>query len=295
MRIIAIVVTHNRSKLLNRCLNALKNQSLKPDSILVVNNGSTDNTEEIIHKHNVHHLKQSNLGSAGGWHAGIDFCIKKNFEACWLMDDDGYPDINALKNLKENLHSTDSCISSCVLKEDSKTEFVFPVPKLNTFHNPILFAFKRKYLNIDEIKRAGITDYNFAHLFNGSLILSESIKTIGNVNKDYFIMGDEVDYFYRLRKVGNVRTIFKAMHFHPDVSKRKYSDIKIYYLIKNTIINHNKYFDQKILRNISMIIILLLRVFKRNGKLYLFKLIFNKKLLLLKATYLGFRGKLGTD
>ena len=41
------------------------------------------------------------------------------------MDDDGYPDINALKNLKENLHSTDSCISSCVLKEDSKTEFVF--------------------------------------------------------------------------------------------------------------------------------------------------------------------------
>ena len=48
------------------------------------------------------------------------------------------------------------------------------------------------------------------------------------------------------------------MHFHPDVSKEKYSDIKIYYLIKNTIINHNKYFDQKILRNISMIIILLL-------------------------------------
>ena len=39
------------------------------------------------------------------------------------MDDDGYPDINALKNLKENLQHR-FCISS-VLKEDSKTEFVF--------------------------------------------------------------------------------------------------------------------------------------------------------------------------
>ena len=40
------------------------------------------------------------------------------------------------------------------------------------------------------------------------------------------------------------------MHFHPDVSKRKYSDIKIYYLIKNTIINHNKYLIKNIKKHI---------------------------------------------
>ena len=295
MKILAVIVTHNRATLLNRCLDALKSQSLRPNTILVVNNGSTDNTDEVIKKHNIVEIKQANLGSAGGWYSGIKFCIENGFDACWLMDDDGYPEKNALRNLKNNLLSTDSCLSSCVLKEELKSDFVFPLPKLNSSNNPVLFSFKRKYLSFDEINFLDSSYYNFAHLFNGSLIKADVIRNIGNVNKDYFIMGDEVDYFYRLRSEGNVRTIFSAKHFHPDVSNRKYSEIKIYYLIRNTIINHNKYFDQKLLRNICLLIIVLIRVMKRNGFLFFLRIIFNKNNLILKATYNGFRGRLGID
>ena len=34
-------------------------------------------------------------------------------------------------------------------------------------------------------------------IFNGTLIAVNSINKIGNVNKDYFIYGEEVDYFHR--------------------------------------------------------------------------------------------------
>ena len=34
------------------------------------------------------------------------------------------------------------------------------------------------------------------------------------------MFGDEVDYFFRLRKVGKVRSLITSYHYHPDVSKR---------------------------------------------------------------------------
>ncbi|NJO25235.1 MAG: glycosyltransferase [Bacteroidia bacterium] len=37
-----------RQALLSECITALRNQSRKPDAILVVNNGSTDNTEQWL-------------------------------------------------------------------------------------------------------------------------------------------------------------------------------------------------------------------------------------------------------
>ena len=47
-KVIAVVVTYNRLEMLKDCINALKEQSRKPDGILVVNNGSTDDTGEWI-------------------------------------------------------------------------------------------------------------------------------------------------------------------------------------------------------------------------------------------------------
>ena len=45
---IAVVVSHNRLDLLIECINALRAQTHKLDGILVVNNGSTDNTEQWL-------------------------------------------------------------------------------------------------------------------------------------------------------------------------------------------------------------------------------------------------------
>lgn len=295
MRILAVVVTHNRSSLLDRCLTYINNQILKPTKILVINNGSTDNTSEIIRKHDALEFFQENIGSAGGWYAGIDFCMKNDFDACWLMDDDGYPDKGALKILSEQINESDACVSSCVLKESKSSEFVFPLPRLNSRDYPVLFSLKRKYYRVQDIKKMGYSDYNFVHLFNGALIPSSSIKLIGNITKEYFIMGDEVDYFFRLKSVGNVRTILGAKHYHPDVSKRKYTEIKIYYLLKNTIINHIKYFDLTFLRNISLFLVLFIRIIKRNGIVFLLRLLLSKPQIISKAISRGFNMKLGSD
>ena len=102
MKVLTVVVTHNRSKLLDRCLDAINKQSDPTQDLLVINNGSTDDTEELLTKKNIWFITQENVGSAGGWHSGIKIGLEKGYDACWLMDDDGYPHEQALKNLKLN-------------------------------------------------------------------------------------------------------------------------------------------------------------------------------------------------
>ena len=63
MKILAAIITHNRCELLRRCVNALNEQSLKLEKILVINNSSTDGTESFLLKNKIDHINQ-NEGSA---------------------------------------------------------------------------------------------------------------------------------------------------------------------------------------------------------------------------------------
>lgn len=48
MKISVIVTAYNIEKYIERCLNSILIQSLDDIEVIVVNDGSTDNTEEII-------------------------------------------------------------------------------------------------------------------------------------------------------------------------------------------------------------------------------------------------------
>ncbi len=297
MKILAAIITYNRSKLLMRCLYNVENQSRKPDEVLVVNNGSTDDTVKLLNEKKINFISQNNLGSAGGWFTALEYSIKNNYDYCWLMDDDGYPKYNALKILELSLNNNISCISSAVVEENLKNNFVFPLPILSNKGMPVIFALKRKIYNLKNFELLHKNNlYPYAHLFNGSLISINAIKKIGNVNKEYFIYGDELDLFYRLRNIGFVYTNINALHFHPNVKNAKLNEVKIYYFIKNTIIINKKFLDHPMLRSLLTVVIILFRVGKRNGLIYLLKLLLGfRKLIFYKAIYRGYKKKIGKD
>ena len=101
-KVIAIVVTYNRRSLLSQCITALQNQTRKLDKILVINNGSTDDTEQWLQQQDVEFITQENLGSAGGFYTGIKKAFNSGYSWMWMMDDDGYPKEDALEKLLED-------------------------------------------------------------------------------------------------------------------------------------------------------------------------------------------------
>ena len=275
-KVLTIIVTYNRVNLLNKCIRAVQNQTYKYNELLVINNSSPDNTAEYLSEENINFVTQPNSGSAGGWNRGMEEGWKGNFDMVWMMDDDGFPDENALQNLMPYINdsSNNIAVSSLVVKEDKRDELVFPLPKLNSSGFPILFSFKRKYNLINELRH--IITYPYIHPFNGTLIDLKKSKEIGNIDTTYFMFGDETDYFYRLKKMGIVSTVLEALHYHPDVSKRKVEKKKVFYFLRNTIIINHLYLDQPFLRNFFTIAVTLSRIKNQDGFFSIFSYLFGK-------------------
>jgi rhamnopyranosyl-N-acetylglucosaminyl-diphospho-decaprenol beta-1,3/1,4-galactofuranosyltransferase len=297
IQILAVVVTHNRRMLLSRCLDNLLAQTRQPDQILVVNNASSDGTAEMLEQRGIPFITQENLGSAGGWHRGIQHAMDNRFDAVWLMDDDGFPDVDALGVLEASLLPDIACAASIVVREDIPTDFVFDLPVLNMSDLPVIWGRTRKLGTMSELRVAapGGT-YPFAHFFNGALISMTAVREVGNVDCNFFMSGDELDYQYRLRKAGKVISVLDAIHYHPDQSQRPYTPAKVYYFVKNSLVLNTRYFNAVWIRHALTIAVVIVRTASRNS-------IFGALSLLLGANapmfYLaiirGLRGKLGKD
>jgi rhamnopyranosyl-N-acetylglucosaminyl-diphospho-decaprenol beta-1,3/1,4-galactofuranosyltransferase len=266
MRILAAIVTYNREALLERCIDHVRAQTRPPEGLIVINNSSTDGTVEMLKRKQVDYVTQPNVGSAGGWKRSIEEAMAGGWDAVWLMDDDGYPDPQALGRLEETLAPEISCVSSVVLCEHDPGRFVFPFPVLGRDGLPVVVARRRKIRRLDELRGvAGGETYPFAHLFNGALVPTDVARRIGNVNSDFFLMGDEVDYFMRLRREGAVLSRLDAHHLHPDVSRRPLDAAKFYYYVKNTIILNRRYFNRPVTRHFMAVAAALARTARRNS------------------------------
>ena len=105
MRVTAVVVTYNRLKLLKECIEALLAQTYPEMDILVVNNNSTDGTQEYLDELTGKNKKVKNLslpeniGGSGGFYEGMKCAIKDNPDWLWIMDDDTIPEKDCVMQL----------------------------------------------------------------------------------------------------------------------------------------------------------------------------------------------------
>jgi len=99
-RILAAIVTYNRIELLRRSVGALRLQTLRPACVLIVDNSSTDGTQDWLGKQaDLTVIRQANSGSAGGFNRAARHCVEEGFDWLWMMDDDTIPRPDALERL----------------------------------------------------------------------------------------------------------------------------------------------------------------------------------------------------
>jgi glycosyltransferase involved in cell wall biosynthesis len=91
MKISVIIPTWNRSSYLARALESVYAQSISPHEVIVVDDGSTDDTREIIKQHfkDVRYLYQENRGVSSARNTGIraaggDWIALLDSDDCWL-------------------------------------------------------------------------------------------------------------------------------------------------------------------------------------------------------------------
>ena len=203
-RVFAVVVTHDRPALLNRCVQALANQNTPPAQILIVDNGSDP---AVAHRADARILRLgSNLGPAAGYAAGIRAALAAGADHVWLMDDDAVPQTqDCLARLLRTQAIADSALT-CPLVRDiaDARRLAFPIRQRG-----------RTRFAVADLEPGSVID-GFAHLFNGALISAAAFARIGMPNAELFMRGDEVDFLLRARRAGLRIVTDKAAGFlHP--------------------------------------------------------------------------------
>src|SRR5262245_13873298 len=104
----AVIVTYNRKDKLVKVLDHVLAQTRRPDWVIVVDNASTDGTDALLDEYSadgrIHVLRlPENTGGAGGFSAGMARGYELGADFVWIMDDDCYPNGDALEELLNGL------------------------------------------------------------------------------------------------------------------------------------------------------------------------------------------------
>jgi len=117
MKTSVVVVTYNRLELLKECVDALLDQTVALQHIIIINNASTDGTvsylNEVKNKDINNRIiiinSKKNLGGAAGFNLGMKVFVEKtNDDFVWIMDDDTIPtkeSYEALFNASKKLNN----------------------------------------------------------------------------------------------------------------------------------------------------------------------------------------------
>lgn len=124
-----IIPVYNTEKYLKKCLDSVLNQTFKDYEVIVVNDGSLDNSQSIIDKYNFKSYKKKNGGLSDARNYGV---LKANGEYILFLDSDDYYAPNLLETLNNNLNDVDIIRFQAVRVSGDKTFDYLNTESFNT-------------------------------------------------------------------------------------------------------------------------------------------------------------------
>lgn len=201
MKKISIVIpTYNSEKTLKRCINSILNQSYKNIEIIIIDDGSTDQTEEVIISNyssleNLIFIKQSNSGVSSARNRGIE-CATGDY--VFFIDSDDTIDQYVLQNLISNINNSSLMgVSHALCKSGKKY--------INLYE-------KESYLKnelIEEILKGNIMGTVWGYLFKSDLIKKCKFDTNTMYLEDTLFL---IDYIQK-SKIENI-TYIKGENYY---------------------------------------------------------------------------------
>lgn len=210
-----IVPVYNVKEYLEKCLNSLVNQSLNDLEIICVNDGSTDNSLEILEKYakdfpQIKILNQKNAGLSAARNAGIKAATGKYIG---FVDSDDWVDTDFFEKLYKSAERNDADIAAAgIIKVKGKKQNSIVsydeekvisyiqdkikccnVPKYCYVWNKIYKSSKLKEFNVDFFEGANFEDVRF------------TIRALYYLEK--FVTVPDTFYYYLKRKGSIVKTL----------------------------------------------------------------------------------------
>ena len=203
----AVLVTYNRRELLGQALDRLGAQTRPADAVLVVDNASTDGTDELLRgRRDVEVLRLAeNGGGAGGFARGLEHARAAGHDWYWLMDDDTFPEPTCLAELLDGAAKAParpSLMTSVVRWKDGRVHPMNrPWPKLGS-RAAYVAALERGLLPVGSAS------------FVSTMVHREAIDEHGVPHAHFFIWHDDSEYTRRVLRTGSGYLAPRSLALH---------------------------------------------------------------------------------
>lgn len=170
MKLSVIVPVYNTENYLDKCLKSILNQSYQNIEVIIINDGSTDNSEEIINNYKEQYpdkiisINEENHGQAYSRNKGLEIASGKLIS---FVDSDDYIEPDMFKKMIDVLESENSDMVICDMyyEKNSKKEKVSGTDFENIYESIVSVCnkiFKKTIINNQKfIENMWYEDYNF--------------------------------------------------------------------------------------------------------------------------------------
>lgn len=252
-----IVPVYNTSKYLKRCIDSLLKQSNSEIQILLIDDGSTDNSEEILKQYEkenpeiIRYYKKDNSGIADTRNFGIS---KANGKYIMFVDSDDYIKENLIKDLKLYMDSDIELIKFKLERVDEKGQALEKVdgPIFDNasgeeafnilafsdvlLDSPCVYAFKKELFTENNFKFKVGTEHEDFGLIPHVLLKAKSVVSIDNYGYCYVQSENSItrneNYEKTLKKFNDALSHYDStIDFinRNDLNEKTKKNVKTYY------------------------------------------------------------------
>lgn len=250
LKVFALILNWNHPEATISCVQSLRQAHTVPEEIVVVDNGSRDDSAVILQKQLDGHCRvmrnPENLGYAGGLRPGIDYCLAQGADLLWLMNNDIIVQADTLERMLESVerNGLDCLYSPRVVRLDDPEHTYFAGQYFNrkngTF-DPEPCGQPKSFLH-DE--RDLLTD-----VIQGSNFIVPAcvVRTCGFMDENFFLYYEEFDYSLRLAGCGiKCICVLPAMVLHamegtPCADRPALDRVRLYYRVRNKMLIFRRY------------------------------------------------------
>ncbi|MBZ4035788.1 glycosyltransferase [Flavobacterium sp. 17A] len=237
-----VIPVYNAKDYLHDCLKSVLDQTLSDCEFIFINDGSTDNSFEIIELYQkkdnrIKLLNQVNKGISGARNAGIEIATG---EYIGFLDNDDFLKKDFLENLYNNAkqHDLDILISKTILGRDGKYIIKYSGFDVNTIFNqdfiqdqiiPNLLKVEDLFAVWNKIYKRTFINKNNIRFPESRVIEEDNIFNIQAFNKaERVLFIDYAGYYYRDVADSKSRQILENDYFSKALEKY-YFDYKTEY------------------------------------------------------------------
>jgi GT2 family glycosyltransferase len=279
-KVLLLILTYNRVDKLKKLLKSLINQTCHSFDLLIIDNHSSDKTQEFLSELKITELPFkiysfrtfTNKGSSDGYNFGFQKAIDIGFDWLYVGDDDAYFDEDVITKFFLVRSKFINCNVFCGSVYDSNL-------KLDRTHRRnykfSFEGFKESEIPLESYSLDSLEIKLFS--FVGLFLSYKVISTVGLPNKNYFIWWDDTEYSIRVSKKFSIKLIPEIKFYH-DTNKSLKSKWKVYYGIRNRLYTIKKFLPWWVtlieeLKHLFKMLVFLVLFKKDKFKLYFYSYI----------------------